>query len=378
MNSSRQPGLFDFDDRLAKLAALGDPLVGLKAEIDFEAFRGDLDRVRDKVRKSNAGAKPFDVVLMFKVLILQHLYLEHQHDKLEFQIRDRLSFMRFLDLEMHDRVPDAKTVWAFRERLNERGLTEVLFERFKEQLAQRGFVATPKQMIDATFVEVPRQRNSREENALIKAGEIPKSWDDPEQANRRRQKDTDARWTKKNVEKHYGYKNHINADAASKLIQDYQVTPANVHDSQVFEDLLDTKTTDAQGKKRAVYADSAYRSQEHEAHLVAQQIDSQIHEKGSRSTPLTDEQQASNRRKSSVRAREGHIFGGQATMGGHYVRTIGLARAKVKIGLMNLAYNMRRLVQLTMLVVQRQARLAMSQQGVGSVRGILKGGKILR
>lgn len=152
---------------------MGDPLVVLKAEIDFEAFRGDLDRVRDKVRKSNAGAKPFDVVLMFKVLILQHLYDNLSDDKLEFQIRDRLSFMRFLDLEMHDRVPDAKTVWAFRERLNELGLTEVLFERFNEQLAQRRFVAKTGQMIDATFVEVPRQRNSREENALIKAGEIP-------------------------------------------------------------------------------------------------------------------------------------------------------------------------------------------------------------
>lgn len=364
MSLQRHPGLFDLDERAAKLTALGDPLVRLKAEIDFEAFRGDLCRVHQKDRKSPAGAKPFDVVLMFKGLILQHLY-NLSDDGIEYQIRDRLSFMRFLGLQMEHRVPDAKTVWLFRERLKALGLVEVLFARFDEQLAQRGCVAKAGQMIDATFVEAPRQRNSREENAKIKAGEIPEGWDDPEMANKRRQKDTEARWTKKNDETHYGYKSHINADAASKLIQDYTVTPANVHDSQTFEELLDTQTTDAEGHKRPVYADSAYRSEKHEGRLAELEIDSQIHEKGSRAAPLTAEQKASNRQKSKVRARVEHIFGAQAAMNGHLVRTIGLARAKVKIGLMNLAYNMRRLVQLMASEARRQARLAVSQDGIG-------------
>jgi len=219
MSLQRQPGLFDVDERAAKLTALGDPLVKLKAEIDFEVFRSDLNRVHEKDRKSNAGAKPLDVVLMFRVLILQHLY-NLSDDGLEYQIRDRLSFMRFLGLQLEDRVPDAKTVWLFRERLKALGLVEVLFTRFDEQLAQRGYVAKTGQMIDATFVEAPRQRNSREENAKIKAGETPDGWDDPEQAAKRRQKDTEARWTKKNAETHYGYKNHVNADAGTKLIQD--------------------------------------------------------------------------------------------------------------------------------------------------------------
>ena len=157
----RQPGFFDVDDRAAKLTALGDPLVKLTAEIDFEAFRPDLNRVHEKERKSKAGAKPFDVVLMFRVLILQHLY-NLSDDGLEYQIRDRLSFLRFLGLQMEDRVPDAKTVWLFRERLKALGLVEVLFARFHEQLARRGYLAKTGQMIDATFVEVPRQRNSRE------------------------------------------------------------------------------------------------------------------------------------------------------------------------------------------------------------------------
>jgi IS5 family transposase len=363
MLCQRHPGLFDLHDRAAKLTALGDPLVTLKAEIDFEAFRADLARVHEKPRKSNAGAKPFDVVLMFMVLILQHLY-NLSDDGIEYQLRDRLSFMRFLGLQLEDRVPDAKTVWLFRERLKGLGLVEVLFARFDEQLAKRGYVAKAGQMIDATFVEAPRQRNSREENATIKAGEIPEGWDDPEHAAQRRQKDTDARWTKKNDETHYGYKNHINADAATKLIQDYAITPANVHDSQVFDALLDPQSPDEAGGKRPVYADSAYRSAEREADLAERGLESQIHEKGTRAAPLTDDQKAANRKKSTVRARVEHIFGAQAVMNGHLIRTIGLERAKVKIGLLNLTYNMRRLVQLTAIETRRLAGLAASPDGV--------------
>jgi IS5 family transposase len=363
MTFQRHPGLFDLDERAAKLTALGDPLVKLKAEIDFEAFRPDLERVHEKARKSNAGAKPFDVVLMFQVLILQQLY-NLSDDGMEYQVRDRLSFMRFLGLRMEDRVPDAKTVWLFRERLEALGLVEVLFARFHEQLAARGYVARSGQMVDATFVEVPRQRNRREDNAKLKAGELPDGWDAPEQAARRRQKDTDARWSKKNDETHYGYKNHINADAATKLIQDYAVTPANVHDSQVFEALLDTETTDEKGGKRPVHADSAYRSERHEERLAELGLPSQVHEKGTRGAPLTEEQKASNREKSRVRARVEHVFGAQEAMGGHLVRTIGLTRAKVKIGMMNLVYNMKRLVQLAALEARRLTRLALSQGGI--------------
>jgi IS5 family transposase len=248
--------------------------------------------------------------------------------------------MRFLGLQMESRVPDAKTVWLFRERLKELKLVEVLFAQFHEQLARRGYVARAGQMIDATFVEVPRQRNSREENAGIKAGTPPEAWS--EAPAKQCQKDVDARWAKKNNETHYGYKNHINADEANKLVQSYAVSDAAVHDSQVFEELLD-KTEDAQGKKRAAYADSAYRSQEREQSLAQEGIESQIHEKGTRGHPLSEAQKASNRTKSKTRARVEHVFGTQHAMGGHIVRTIGLARAKVKIGMMNLVYNMKRL-----------------------------------
>jgi IS5 family transposase len=344
MRKKKYPGLFDIAERANKLTQMGDPLVGLNDRIDWEAFRKDLSLVHEKDRKSNAGAKPIDVVLMFKVLVLQQLH-NLSDDRIEYQIRDRLSFMRFLGLQLEDRVPDAKTVWLFREQLKNKGLVTALFARFHEQLAAQGYVAKSGQMIDATFIEVPRQRNTREENDQIKKDETPADWQKPENKAQLRQKDVEARWTKKNDEKHYGYKNHINADQENKLIQHYVVTDAAVHDSQAFDFLLDEKMQE-DGGKRDVYADSAYRSQEKEAQLAAAGIASQICEKGVRNCPLTAQQKTANRAKSKVRARVEHVFGAQAQMGGHIVRTIGAARAWVKIGMMNLVYNMVRLGQL--------------------------------
>ena len=306
MKRKSRPGFFDIAERTTKLAQMGDPLVGLNERINWEAFRSDLARVHEKARKSNAGAKPIDVVLMFKLLVLQQLH-NLSDDRIEYQIRDRLSFMRFLGLQLEDRVPDAKTVWLFRERLKELTLMEVLFARFHEQLAAQGYAARAGQMIDATFIEVPRQRNGRDENAQIKAGETPAEWLEDAAKPMLRQKDVEARWTKKNEEKHYGYKNHINADQANKLVQSYQITDAAVHDSQVFEELLD-QAMDEDGNKRAVYADSAYRSAEKEAQLAAGKIVSRICEKGARNHPLTDAQKASNKEKSKVRARRTRLW----------------------------------------------------------------------
>jgi IS5 family transposase len=198
-------------------------------------------------------------VLMLKVLVLQQLN-SLSDDRIEYQIRDRLSFMRFLGMELEDPVPDAKTVWSFREQRKAFNLVNELFARFHEQLACHGYDARNGQMVDATFVEVPRQRNKGEENALIQEGAIPIEWGKDE--HRLAQKDTDACWTKKNNTNYDGYKNHINADHETKLVRKYEVTDASVHDSQVFDELLD-HTEDGDGNKRAVYADSAYRVKRH-------------------------------------------------------------------------------------------------------------------
>jgi len=332
-----QPSFFDLDNRHQKLNER-DPLVSLNQLIDWEEFRPTLAKVHEKPRKSNAGRKPFDAVMMFKVLVLQHLY-NLSDDELEFQIRDRLSFCRFLGLNPEDKTPDAKTIWLFREQLVEQKLIRALFMDFDIHLDNRGYKAQKGQIVDASFVEAPRQRNTREENAQIKKGEVPERFN--ENPNVRRQKDLDARWAKKNNETHYGYKNHASVDNKHKLIRDYEVTSAEVHDSQVFHELL------AENTSRDVWADSAYHSEESETLLNTMGYRSQVHRKGHRAKPLSERQKAANRKKSQVRARVEHVFGAiENEQGGLLIRVIGIVRAAAKIGLMNLVYNFRRFVSL--------------------------------
>jgi IS5 family transposase len=328
-----QTGLLDWHIRFRQLDAGGDPLPKLKKLVDWERFRPEMEAVRDKERKSNAGRKPFDVVLMFKVLVLQSLY-NLSDEKIEFQIRDRISFMRFLDLSLGDAVPDEKTIWLFREQLTEAGLIKRLFQEFDAFLEEKGFSARKGQIIDASIVEAPRQRNSREENRQIKVGQIPEDWSEQ----KKRQKDTDARWTKKNGQNYYGYKNHIDVDVKHKLIRDYEVTPASVHDSQVFEGLLD-----ADNSSRDVWADSAYRSEEKLKELKKRKYREHLQRKGCRHKKLTDREAQGNRTRSRIRSRVEHVFGVQAKRAGNLiVRVIGLVRVKAKVGLRNLAYNLDR------------------------------------
>jgi IS5 family transposase len=342
-----QPGFFDLQHRYEGLDAKSDPLVAILAAVPFELFRVKLKtalikgglRRSDDDRKSGAGRKPWDEVLIFKVMVLQALY-NLSDDQMEYQLRDRLSFMRFVGLGLEDTVPDAKTLWLYREALAKAGAVEGLFNLFDGHLKAKGYLAMGGQIIDATIVPAPRQRNSRDDNATVKSGKTPTQWEKKPAKNR--QKDKDARWTKKHGRSHFGYKNHINIDRRHKLVRRYAVSSAAVHDSQKIDDVLDANNTGS-----AVWADSAYRSQEIEAKLAERNLKSQIHRRGGRNKPLTARQEAANKTRSKVRARVEHVFGNQHnSMGGKLVRTIGIVRATVKIGMQNLAYNMRRLVVL--------------------------------
>ncbi len=327
-------GFFDIEFRLEELSKNGDPLVLLKGSVDWELFRGDLEIIRRKERKSPAGRKPFDVVLMFKVLVLQSLY-NLSDDAVEYQVRDRLSFMRFLDLTIGDRVPDAKTIWLFREHLQKAGLVKKLFKRFDRYLRQHGFTAKKGQIVDASIVSVPIQRNSREENKLIKDGDVPEDWHEAKQ----RQKDVSARWSARRHKHAFGYKNHISIDADKKFIRNYIVTNAAVHDSQVFGELLDESNT-----SRDVWADSAYRSEDNLTGLNSRGYREHIQRKGCKNRKLTSWEKQGNRTRSKIRCRIEHVFGIQVQIAGNLIlRTIGKARAEVKIGLRNLAYNIHRL-----------------------------------
>ena len=335
-----QFGFFDVEIRLAAISAKGDPLEMIDRVVPFESFRADIEAVvltPAGEKKSKAGRKPIDVIVMFRMLVLQSLY-NLSDEQVEYQVRDRLSFTRFLRLGIEDRIPDGTTLWLFRERLA--GVIEKLFERFGQHLEAKGYIARGGQMIDATIVPVPKQRNSREENEAVKAGKTPDAWQQNSAKNR--QKDKDARWTKKHGKSFFGYKNHVNADAKHKLIRQYEVTDASIHDSQKFDGLVNQSNT-----ARDVYADSAYRSAETERRLRARGLRSRIHQRASRGHALSKAAEDANRQKSKVRVRVEHVFGAQQnSLGGRIVRTIGIVRAKAKIGLQNLAYNIRRLVTL--------------------------------
>lgn len=340
-----QTSLFDLENRYASLSEAGDPLERLNAVIDWEIFRPLLERIDAKERKTAAGRKPICRVLMFKLLILQRLH-NLSDERLQYQVSDRLSFMRFLGLELSGSVPDARTVWAFREAIKEHRLVEPLFERLNQALAGLGVELKSGQIIDATFVPVPIQRNGRENNALIKANAVPIEWG--KTPAKLAQKDIDARWTKKGGQNHYGYKNHINIDRDTKLIAATACTDASVHDSQV----LDTVLRDAEIGGKTVWADSAYRSDEQEQSLAGSRHESRIHERAYRNKPLTKEAELSNTEKSRVRARVEHVFGYQTnSMGGIFLRSIGAARAKVGVWLMNLTYNLARIEVLIRLKV---------------------------
>lgn len=337
-----QLGFFDIANRYAGLDAKNDPLVKIDAVVPWEDFRPRLEaawRKPTEVRKSSAGRKPLDAVMMFKAIVLCSLY-NLSDDQVEYQIRDRLSFMRFLGLGLEGKVPDAKTVWLYRDQLAQLGVIETLFADFDTCLKDRGYLAMGGQIIDASIVSVPTQHNSRDENKAIKSGEVPEDW--VGKPARRRQKDVKARWTQKHGKSYYGYKNHINVDRRHKLVRRYHVTDASVHDSQVVEIILDADNTASD-----VWADSAYRSAEIERMLDEKGLKSHIHRKGRRNKSLTKRQMQGNNTGSKVRVRVEHIFGAQSNdMGGTLVRSIGLVRARTRIGLKNLSYNMRRLVQL--------------------------------
>lgn len=331
---------FEEDKTRDAMHIMGNPLDRIQEVIDFEMFRSTLEEaLENKNRKTNAGRKPFDPVLMFKILFLQRYYGLADHNT-QYQILDRLSFRDFLGIQTADDVPDEKTVWKYREALTKSGTYDKLFEEFSAYMAGKGLVFTEGKIIDASFVEAPRQRNTREENKKIKDGEGDDLWKDND--NKKSHKDIDARWTKKRDEVHYGYKNHAKADKKTKLVEKYHTTDASVHDSKGVEPLLEEKD-----KGQDLYLDAGYVGPAVSDTVKSKGMNPVVCEKGYRNRPLTEEQKESNRRKSKVRCRIEHIFGFmEGAMGGLLVRSIGLERAKANVAMTCLVYNVCRFVQI--------------------------------
>jgi IS5 family transposase len=361
-----QAGFFDLDERLKDLSAKGDALERLSAIVDFEAFRPDLARAVLRSDGSKGGRPAFDLVFMFKVLVLQASH-SLSDERTEFLIKDRLSFMRFLGLGLSDPVPDANTIWTFREALTRaqmdgRPAIQVLFASYEAALTKAGFLAMGGQIIDAAIVAAPKQRNTDGEKAEIRAGRIPQAW--REKPAKLAQKDQDARWTVKfsrakpaeNGAKRvdiavpaFGYKNHLSIDRRHGLIRTWIATDAARHDGAQLPALISKANTASD-----VWADTAYRSKANERHLAENGLRSRIHRKKPQGRPMPVNVSRANGVRSKVRAAVEHVFARQKGPMGLVVRTIGIARATVKIGLANLLYNMHRAVWLT----QRRAALA--------------------
>lgn len=301
--------------------------------IDWESFRPVLEKHLAYGDQKKGGRPPWCPVLMLKVLILQRFF-DLSDEEAEFQILDRFSFLRFLGLRPGDSAPDHATIWSFKERLGAEGMLAV-FELFNAKLRDLGLIASCGKIIDASFIEAPKQRNGRQENAQIKRGEVPERI--AKKPRRQCQKDLDARWTKKNNQSYYGYKNHVKVDAASKFIETFTVTHAAVHDSQPVEELLRESDRDT-----VLWADSAYTGLAIRAILKRFAMLANICEKGNAAYPLTRSQKLKNKGKSRIRARVEHAFGRIAQFGGDRFRRIGQRRCRFETALTNLTYNLDR------------------------------------
>ena len=330
--------LFEEEFSIEALSKMGNPLEQLSLMVDFEMFRTPLeDALLTKMCKSQAGRKPIDVVLLFKIIFLQRYYGLSDH-QIQYQIIDRTSFRQFLGIHNVADIPDEKTVWRCRDILTKCGTFDKLFDQFRAYLDSKGLTFNEGKIIDATFVEAPRQRNTHEENKQIKEGKGDDLWKD--KPHKKSHKDIDARWTKKRGENQYGYKNHIKADKKTKLIEKYHTTDASVHDSNVIKPLIEEKD-----KGQELFLDAGYEGKEDV--VIECGMIPVICERGHRGNPLTDLQKANNRIKSSTRCLVEHVFGFQeGAMHGSLTRYIGMIRAKAVNALTNLAYNIFRFVQI--------------------------------
>ena len=343
--------MFDLDERYAALSATGDPLERLAAVVDFELFRPALDAALNRSDRVKGGRPPFDAALMFKALVLQSLY-GLADEQTEFQVRDRLSFMRFLGLDLHGRVPDARTIWLFRETLTKAQAVAALFARFDAHLKEQGYLAMGGQMIDASIIEAPRQRDSDGEKEDLKAGRIPDEW--AARPAKLRQKDRDGRWTLKRGRRKrrpdgslmmeiatpaYGCKSHIGADRRYRFIRTWSVTDAARHDGRELGGLLDRSNTAS-----PVWADTACRSRKNEKKIARAGLVSKVRFRKPPGRPMPEAKRRANSARSRPRSGVEHVFADQKHRMGLFIRTIGIARARTKIGMANIAHNLRRYV----------------------------------
>lgn len=340
--------MFDAEERLRWLSASGDPLQRLRSAVDFEAFRDELESVLPRADRSRGGRPPWDAVLMFRVLVLQ-AFCTLSDDQAEYQLRDRISFMRFAGLALQDAVPDAKTIRPCREQLTRADALARLFARFDAMLAERGFLAVGGQIVDATVVEARRPRLTKGERQTLRDGATPEGWSKA----RTRQIGRDGRWTIKRGRKAqrpegtprqapgggisqiavavFGYKNHPGIDRTHGFIRRFVVTDAARHDGAQLGAVLDPANTGS-----SVWADTACRSQANLESLGRRGLRPEFQRAKPRGRPMPTHIARGNATRARVRSLVEHVFAAQKRRMGLVVRCVGLVRATARITLANL------------------------------------------
>ena len=329
-------GLFDEKFRLERISELGDTLEKINQVVDWSVFTPVLNAAIPRPKYEKGGRPPYDNLLMFKIILIKRLF-NLSFDQTEYQITVRLDFMRFLEMSLGDRVPDAKTIWVYEETLAKQGTGKDLFALFFEEIKRAGYITREGSIVDASFIEAPKRKNSKEQREVLKDGDIPEEWDDTEHPQKLAQRDTDATWTKKGNESHFGYKDTVKVDLDSKIILDYNITPANTNDVKAAKGIFDQDD-------KVAYGDAAYPSLE-----LPESVEDRFSKKATRNNPLTEEQKQNNHKKAKLRCRVEHVFAGIVKMvGGTDIKSKNLQRASFNISMLNLLYNMRRVVSLQM------------------------------
>ncbi len=306
--------------------------------IDFEVFRPLL---RELCKYSDIGAPHYDEVLMFKILILQsHNTLDDVG--MEAMLYDRISFLRFVGLNLGDEIPDSETIRIFRdERLGPEG-TRRLFDMFNERMQEQGLQWSKTMLIDSTFIEVPKQHIKPEEKEEIKeTGKAPEGWSNHKAGN----KDLDATSTRKGSRIYFGEKASILVDAVTKIVKKVVVCTAKRHDSQEIGRLIEEAEELVDGEIKAeLYGDSAYYGKEIEKYLLSKNINPKIMRRRVRGqAELSEEDKEWNKMVKKIRARVEHVFAWlKQIMGFKKMRCIGIKRCTVRVTLAMLTYNMYR------------------------------------
>lgn len=287
-------------------------LLRIEREINWSGIRARLERLYHPTM----GRPSFPPLVLLKTLLLQQWY-SLSDPEAEEGIRDRLSFQRFLGLRLSDPVPDETTICRFRSKLLEDRLYQWLFKEINRQLEQKGLIIKQGSIVDAT---------------LVKSHYRPAP---PHEA-----KDPDASWTVKQDQPHYGYKAHVTVDHGSELIREVEITPAHVHDTGVFREMV-------VGDERVVYADKGYSGEANEEYLQSRGIQCGIMEKAKRGHPLTRGQKKRNRLISRIRTAVERCFG---ILKEHYgyvrVRYRGIARNRCQLYLLASALNLKGMLRL--------------------------------